>query len=146
MFANIVKKYMRTAQQSAEKFVSRASGASADYVKGAQETSKDQSARAIAAKEIYKGALTASFGRDAYAKGLAKSGKAGWIDGVTKKGAERYAGGVSVSASKYAQNSGKYDTARGAADSMPRGLKGSETNLARVKTVVAALRSAKLAS
>jgi len=89
--------------------------------------------------------LTASFGRDSYAKGLAKSGKQGWLEGVTKKGAERYAGGVAVSASKYAQNSGKYDGARGAAENMPRGLKGSETNLARVKAVVNAMRAVKLA-
>lgn len=137
---------MKTAQASAAKFVERASGASGDYVKGAQETTKDQSARAIGAKEIYKSALTASFGRDSYAKGLSKSGKAGWLDGVVKKGGERYGSGVAVSASKYAQNSGKYDTARGAAEGMPRGLKGSETNLARVKTVVSALRAAKLAA
>lgn len=137
---------MKTAQVSSQKFVERASAASADYVKGAQDTSKDQSARAIAAKDIYKNALTASFSRDAYAKGLSKSGKAGWMEGVVKKGGERYGAGVAVSASKYAQNSGKYDTARSAAESMPRGLKGSETNLARVKAVVNAMRTTKLAA
>lgn len=136
---------MRTAQEAAQKFVTRASAASADYVKGAESTSKDQSARAIGAKEIYKSALTASFGRDSYAKGLSKSGKQGWLQGVQKKGGDRYGAGVAVSASKYAENSGKFDTARNAAESMPRGLKGSETNLARVKTVVSALRAAKLA-
>src|SRR3990167_1449830 len=127
---------MRTAQASAQKFVERASAASCEYVSGASSTSKDQSARAIGAKEIYKNALTASFGRDSYAKGLQRSGKAGWLEGVTKKGAERYAGGVAVSAGKYATNSGKFDGARNAAENMPRGLKGSETNLARVKAVV----------
>jgi len=134
---------MRSAQESSTKFVERASAASGDYVKGASTTTKDQSARAIAAKEIYKGALTASFARDSYSKGLQKSGKAGWLDGVVKKGGERYAGGVGVSAGKYAQNSAKYDGARGAAENMPRGLKGSETNLARVKAVVTALRAVK---
>lgn len=137
---------MKTAQQSAEKFVSRASAASSDYVAGASATTKDQSARAIGAKKIYQDALTASFGRDAYAKGLQKSGKAGWLEGVTKKGGDRYASGVSVSASKYATNSGKYDSARGAAENLPRGLKGSQTNLDRVKAVVTALRTAKLSA
>ena len=136
---------MRSAQESAQKFVTRASGASGDYVAGAQSTSKDQSARAIGAKKIYQDALTASFGRDAYAKGLQRSGKAGWLDGVTKKGGDRYAGGVAVSAGKYATNSAKYDGARGAADNMPRGLKGSQTNLDRVKSVVNALRAVKTA-
>ena len=136
---------MRTAQASAQKFVERASGASGDYLSGASGTTKDQSARAIGAKEIYKSALTASFGRDSYAKGLQRSGKSGWLEGVTKKGAERYASGVAVSASKYATNSGKFDGARAAADSLPRGLKGSATNLARVSAVVSALRAVKVA-
>ncbi|MBU6430905.1 MAG: hypothetical protein KGJ58_01665 [Patescibacteria group bacterium] len=135
---------MKTAQQVAEKFASRASAAAGDYVNGAMATTKDQAAAAIAAKEIYKQALTASFGRDSYAKGLQKSGKAGWQNGVKTKGSERFATGVSESATKYATNSGKYDSARAAASSLPRGLKGSETNLARVKAVVVALRTAKV--
>lgn len=135
---------MKTAQESALKFVERASSASGLYKSGAESTSKDQSARAIASKKLYQDGLTASFSRDSYAKGLQKSGKAGWLDGVQKKGADRYAGGIAVSGNKYATNSAKYDTARTAADSMPRGLKGSETNLARVKAVVSALRAVKI--
>ena len=136
---------MRTAQESAQKYVDRASAASGDYVKGATSTTKDQSARAISAKKIYQDALTASFSRDSYAKGLTRSGKAGWLAGVTQKGGDRYAGGVSVSANKYATNSARFDGARQAADSLPRGLKGSETNLARVKAGVNALRAVKVA-
>lgn len=137
---------MKTAQQVAQKFVDRASAASQDYVTGAAQTTKDQSAAAIAAKEIYKQALTASFGRDSYSKGLQKSGKQGWLKGVQDKGGQRYGGGISASAAKYATNSGRFDTARNAAAAMPRGLKGSETNLARVKAVVTALRTAKTGS
>lgn len=135
---------MKTAQDSALKFVERASSASGLYKSGAESTSKDQAARAIASKKIYQDGLTASFSRDAYAKGLSKSGKAGWLEGVQKKGADRYAGGIAVSGSKYATNSAKYDGARMAAENLPRGLKGSETNLARVKAVVSALRAVKV--
>lgn len=137
---------MKSAQSVAEKFVTRAGNASGDYVAGSQATTKDQSAAAIAAKGIYQQALTASFARGAFEKGLQKSGKAGWMNGISSKGAERFAPGVAASAGKYAQESGKYDGARGAAASMPRGLKGSATNLARVSTVVAALRLAKTGS
>lgn len=137
---------MKTAQSVAQKFVDRASAASQDYVQGAASTTKDQAAAAAAAKEIYKQALTASFGRDSYAKGLQKSGKQGWLKGVQDKGSARYAGGIAASAAKYAQESGRFDTARNAAAGMPRGLKGSETNLARVKAVVSALRTAKTGS
>lgn len=137
---------MKSAQTSAAKFVERAGAASGDYVKGAQETSKDQSGRAIAAKAIYQQALTASFGRDSYAKGLQKSGKAGWLKGIQEKGGNRFGEGVAVSATKYATNSGKFDSARSASDNMPRGLKGSATNLAKVTAVVTALRTAKVGS
>lgn len=137
---------MKSAQSAAQKFVERASGASGDYVKGAQETSKDQAALAIAAKAIYQQALTASFGRGAFEKGLQKSGKGGWLAGVTAKGGERFAGGVATSAGKYATESGRYDSARSAANSLPRGIKGSATNIARVTAVVGALRQAKTGS
>lgn len=135
---------MKTAQSVAQKFTERASNASSDYVSGAESTTKDQSAIAIASKEIYKQALTASFARDSYSKGLSKSGKAGWLNGVRKTGSERFASGVLNSAGKYATNSAPFDGARNAAENMPRGMKGSDTNLARVKTVVSALRTAKV--
>lgn len=134
---------MKSAQQSAQKFVERASAASQDFVSGAEQTSKDQSALAIAAAPIYAQAVQAAITRGAFAKGLQKSGKQGWLNGVRTKGAERFAGGVSASSAKYANNSARFDGARGAATSLPRGLKGSETNLARVKAVVSALRIAK---
>jgi hypothetical protein len=133
----------KTAQQSAQKYVERASAASGDYVSGSEQTTKDQAALAIASAPIYAAALQASITKGSYAKGLGKSGKAGWLAGVRAKGGERFAGGVSASAGKYATNSAPFDSARNAAASLPRGLKGSETNFARVKAVVIALRVAK---
>ncbi len=135
---------MKSASQSAQKFVDRASQASGDYVTGAEQTTKDQSALAVASAPIYAQAVQAAISKGSYAKGLQKSGKAGWLAGVKNKGGERFASGVSNSMQKYATNSAPFDSARGAANSMPRGLKGSETNLARVKAVVTALRAAKV--
>lgn len=135
---------MKSAQSVAEKFVTRAGAATQDYVSGSEQSSKDQSVAAIAAKQVYQQALTASFGRDAYAKGLAKSGKAGWLGGVRTKGQERFGSGVANAGSKYATNSARFDSARGAAANLPRGVKGSPTNLARVSAVVNALRTAKV--
>lgn len=135
---------MKSAQQSATKFVERASAASQDYVTGAEQTTKDQAALAAAAAPIYAQAVQAAITRGAYQKGLGKSGKSGWLNGVRAKGGERFAGGVAQSSQKYATNSAKYDGARNAASSLPRGLKGSETNFARVKAVVSALRTAKV--
>lgn len=135
---------MKTASQSSQKFVERASAASGDYVSGAQGTNKDQAAAAIAGKANWQAGIQAAITGDRYAKGLQNSGKAGWLKGVTEKGANRFAEGVASGASKYATNSGKYDSARSAATALPRGPKGSEQNFARSKAVGQALRKAKV--
>lgn len=134
---------MKTAQQVAEKYASRASAASTDYVLGVETTTKDQAARAIASAEIHKQATIAALNEGRYAKGLQRAGNQAWKDGVRKKGGNRYSEGVAGASGKYATNSASYDSARGAAVGLPRGLKGSETNLARVKAVVMALRATK---
>lgn len=133
----------KSASSSSQKYADRAGAASGDYVKGAQETSKDQSAAAIAAAPIYAQAVQAAITSGSYAKGLQKSGKQGWLAGVTSKGGNRYGEGVSGAAPKYATESGKYDSARNAAASLPRGIKGSPQNITRVTAVVTALRAAK---
>lgn len=133
----------KSASASAAKYVERAGAASGDYVSGAQQTSKDQSANAIAGKANWSAGVQAAITGDRYAKGLQTSGKAGWLAGITSKGANRFAEGVSGGSSKYATNSGKYDSARSAADALPRGPKGSEANFARAKAVGQALRKAK---
>lgn len=135
---------MKTAQQSSAKFVERAGAASQDYVSGAESSNKDQSAAAIAAAPNYQAGVTAAIARGAYQKGLQASGKAGWLAGVRNKGQNRFAEGVAQGAIKYATNSGKYDSARSAADSLPRGPKGSEANYARSKAVGQSLRKMKV--
>ena len=134
----------KSAAEVAQKWAQRAANAQPEYASGVQTTTKDQAGRAIASKEIYKQALNESFTRDAYAKGLQKAGTGKWKNKAATVGADRYAGGVSAGVSDYATESGRYDTARKAADALPRGIKGSETNFARVKAVVTALRAAKV--
>lgn len=136
---------MKSASQSAQKFVERASVASGDYQSGAEQTTKDQAALAIAAAPSYQQGVQAAIQRGAYAKGLQRAGKTAWLEGVRRKGVARFAEGVAASASKYATNSAKYDSARGAAATLPRGPKGDPKNLARVTAVVNALRAARVA-
>lgn len=135
---------MKSASESSQKFVERAGAASGDYVQGAQSTTKDQAAAAIAGKANWAAGIQAAITAGRYEKGLTASGKQGWLRGVTEKGANRFAEGVASGASKYATNSGKYDSARGAAASLPRGPKGSEANFARSKAVGQALRKQKV--
>lgn len=135
---------MRSAQQSAEKYVTRAGAAANDYLEGARTTTKDQSTAAIAALPIAQAALVAAFARGAQRAGLQRSGKSGWLTGIERKGADRYATGVEAGKDKYVASSSRFDTARNAAASMPRGLKGSETNYARSKAVGLAERAVAL--
>lgn len=137
---------MKNAGSAVVKWQGRASAAAGDYAEGAASTSKDQATAAIAAKSVYQQALTESFGRDAFAKGLAKSGKSGWLKGVQEKGMQNYGTGVGSDSarSKYASESAKYDSARGAAGSLPRGPKGSPQNLQRVAAVANAQRAVKV--
>lgn len=137
---------MKTANDAVAKWQTRAGSASQDFAEGAQSTDKDQAQRAIAAKEVYKTALTESFGRDAYAKGLGRSGKQGWLQGIQQKGAQNFSTGVSsnLARDKYVTNSSKFDAARKAADSLPRGARGSASNLQRVTAVANALRAVKV--
>ena len=137
----------KSANEAVAKWQNRAGSASGDYVEGARSTDRDQSQRAIAAKAVYQQALTESFGRDAYAKGLSRSGKQGWQAGVEQKGAANYPTGVSseLARSKYVANSSKFDSARRAADTLPRGPRGSAGNLQRVAAVANAQRAVKVA-
>ena len=134
---------MKTAQQAAEKYVSRASVAGGDYVEGARSPKRSQSQAAIAAAEITKQATMAALNEGRREAGLRKSGDQGWLAGVTGKGANRYGEGVAAGKDKYVTESSRFDSARGAASSLPRGLKGSETNYARSKAVGTALRAVK---
>ncbi len=134
---------MKSAQSVSAKFAERASNASGDYGAGVASATKSQSGAAIAAADIWKQAVSQAANDGRYAKGLQKSGDAAWKKGVAEKGVNRFGEGVSQSAGKYAANSAKFDAARGAAASLPRGLKGSPANLSRVTAVVAAQIAAK---
>lgn len=134
----------KSAQQASEKWVSRSGQASGDYVKGAQETTKDQSALAAAAEGNYKTAVIEAANAGRFGAGVRKAGKQKWLDGVTKKGANRFAEGVSDAQSDYATESARFDGARNAAANLPRGPRGSAGNIERVRAVAVAQRAVKV--
>jgi hypothetical protein len=139
---------MKTSSQAGPRWSTRAASAAPDYLAGSQQTTKDQSAAAIAAKGNYAAAITASIARGAFEKGLQRSGKAGWLAGIQQKGEQNFSTGVSTprAQSAYVTNSGKFDSARNAAAGLARGPRGSAGNLQRVTAVANALHAAKVAS
>lgn len=132
---------MKTAQQSADKFVANAGAASGYYEKGVKETTRDQAASAAAAAPAWASGVQKAITRGAFAKGVTASGKQKWLEGVTKKGVNRFGEGVAAARDAYATNSGKYDGARAAAANMPRGARGSAENYNRSAAVGKALNT-----
>mgnify|MGYP001575390468 CR=1 FL=1 len=136
----------KTASQSVGKWQNNAGVSADEYIAGARNPKRSQSAAAIASKQFALQAIQEAFNSGRWEAGLRRSGDAGWFEGVEQKGANNYPTGISsqVSATKYMERSGRYDSARRAAEGSPRGGKGSAQNLARVQKVVAALRAAKV--
>lgn len=92
-----------TATEVAQKWTQRTSAAAQDYVQGAQRTDKDPTQLAIAAIPRMRQQVLAAIDSGKVASGLRRSGKQGWLDGITSKGATNFASGVSAATSKVEQ-------------------------------------------
>lgn len=90
-------------QTAAAKWLQRSSAASGDYVTGAQNTDKDPTALAIAAGPRYLQQVQARYNDGTWANRLRASGKQGWLNGITSKGATNYASGVQAAQAKVEQ-------------------------------------------
>lgn len=82
-------------QAGAAKWATNSAAAGPAYVQGAQNTQKDPTALAAAAVQKWYNGVTASFQAGTFQSGLARSGKQGWLAGVTGKGAQNYQNSVS---------------------------------------------------
>lgn len=91
-----------SAQEVAAKWAQRAGAAASDYVAGAQRTDKDPTALAIAAIPRMRSQVIAAIDGGKVAAGLRRAGRQGWLDGVTGKGQQNYATGVTNAQDKVA--------------------------------------------
>lgn len=91
------------AQAIAQKWSTRTQAAAQDYVSGAQSTDKDPTQLAIAAAPRWFQKVQEAYTGGKFQRGLAASGKAGWLAGITGKGATNFATGVAAAESKVAQ-------------------------------------------
>lgn len=92
-----------SSQQVAQKWAQRAGAAAQDYVNGAQQTDKDPTALAIQAIPRMRARVIESIDSGKVAAGLRRSGKQGWLEGITTKGASNYSSGVSAAQGKVEQ-------------------------------------------
>lgn len=87
----------------ADKWESRTTAASQDYLDGVAKSDKDPTALAIAAGQRYRTQVLAAFDSGKWANGLRRSGKQGWQDGVATKGGSNFQNGVSAAKPKVQQ-------------------------------------------
>ena len=115
----------------------------ADYAAGIRR-SNSWEASTIAADENRKAGLAEADARDAFKKGVSKTGQAGWQNAASGKGAQRFGPGVAASIDKYQAGFAPYADTIASTTLPPRGPKGSPVNYDRVKAVGDALRARKV--
>jgi hypothetical protein len=76
------------------KWKANTSGASGRYVEGAETTTKDPTALAIAAIPYMRSQILDAIDSGRVANGLRLSGKTGWLAGITGKGKQNFETGV----------------------------------------------------
>jgi hypothetical protein len=91
------------AQTVAQRWATNGSAASQRWLDGANATTVDPTALAIAAGPKYLQNVQTAYQQGRYQRGLQRSGKAGWLAGVNGKGSGNYSNGITSSEAKYAQ-------------------------------------------
>jgi len=131
----------KTISQVVEKWARRAATAGPDYEAGIRGA-KNQAENAIAAKSLWFQAITAANQRDAFAKGLQKSGQAKWQRKSLEVGVPRWPQGVDAAQPDYQAGFGPILDAINAAVLPKRLPKGDPGNLQRVAAINLVVRKA----
>jgi hypothetical protein len=126
------------------KYTTRATNAVADYKAGVMQPKASQSASAIAAAPLWQQAVNSPQALNAFKKNLAAAGDQGWQAGATGKGANNYPTGIRNGAAKWANNVGPFLQTISGLTLPPKGIRGSDANIARVAAVASALHAKKL--
>lgn len=126
---------------SAQKWSTRANGASTDYGNGVANTNADQAGLAAAAQGVWAQATSEAAARGTFAKNVLAAGTAKWKAGVKNLGIARYGTGVQQASGKYAAGVSPYFAALSNLQLPVRQTKGN--NAARSNAVVQVLMQTK---
>jgi len=126
----------------AEKWARNAAAASDDYRTGLPGS--DWEGPASAAATAYQQGVTAAIGRGAFASGVRQAGNTKWLQAAQTKGVERYPGGVAGAQGVYQEGFASSHQVLSGLSLPPRGPRGAEGNLERVRAVTRALHQAKV--
>lgn len=120
-------------------------GRTEDYKLGVANPKRDWAEEALAAKDNWKAGIDQAAANDLFAKGVTKAGSKKWQDKALKKGPARFSEGVFIAGPDYEAGFKPYRDAIQAVDLGPKFPKRDPRNLDRVKRVVDALITAKMA-
>jgi hypothetical protein len=123
---------VRSAVDSAKKFVTRASAARGDYARGVQNAGPRWQAGAEASEEAWRSGTQDAINQGRFVRGVRKAGAAKYQNNATKLGPDRFATGVSNAEQAYNQGVAPYLGAMSSADYGPRGARGSAQNRERI--------------
>ena len=124
------------------KWKSRASGAASDYSAGIARAPGAVSA-ALAAKGSWASGVQAAVSNDSFAKGLGRSSDAAWKTAAATKGAARYGPGIAAAEGEFRTGMGRVLSAISGVTLPPRGPKGVDNNIERVRAMAKALEALK---
>jgi hypothetical protein len=137
---------VRSASDAASKFANRGAAAAGDYKNGLAGSGQAWQQNTSAAADNYAAGVQAAIGRQAFSKGVNKSGGAYFEQRATAIGANRYADGVRNGQQNYQDGVAASFDALSKLTLTPRGPKGDPRNMQRAQEVAQALRAVKVGS
>lgn len=126
----------------AEKWARKAAAAADDYRSGLPGS--DWEGPASASASAYQQGVTAAIGRGAFERGVRSAGNQKWLQAAQSKGVERFPGGVAGAQAEYQAGFSDYHGVISGITLPPRGPRGAEGNLERVRAVTRALHQHKV--
>jgi hypothetical protein len=123
---------VRSAAESASKFVKRASAARDDYKNGVSNAGQRWQAGAEASEDAWRTGTQDAINQGRFVKGVRKAGGGKYQNNAVKLGPDRFATGVSNAEQAYNAGVAPYLGAMSSADYGPRGARGSSQNRDRI--------------
>lgn len=136
---------LKSPDQIATKFASRASAAGADYKSGVENPRRSWADSAAASESTYAAGVQEAISRGAFGDGVRAAGDSKWKRKASDVGAQRFPQGVTAAKSDYQAGMQPYIEALSSTDLPPRGIKGSPQNMDRSRIIAERLRAIKLA-
>ncbi len=128
----------------AEKYQRRASGAGADYVKGAVRAGPQKfEGNTLSASGTWADGVTQAIGRNAFAQGVSGSG-AEWLEKINKLGQSRYTQGVGDAGPRFQRGFGPFAQVIQSVTLPAKFPRGDERNYERVRAIGSALHNARV--